>query len=215
MMKSLLYKEFRLVAHPMLYITLAFGAMLLIPAYPFYVIFFYGCLGLFFCFINGRENKDAFFTATLPIQKRDVVKARCLFAVAAQLAQILLSIPFVVLRGAVGLGANDAGIEANPAFFGFVLIMFAIFNAVFFISFYKTAYKAGTAFLLAIIPLCIFVAAAESIIHVPALSGYLDTSAPEMMIRQIPVLLLGILVYAGGMLLTYRCAAKRFEAVDL
>ena len=59
-MKSLLYKEFRLVAHPMLYITLAFGAMFLIPAYPFYVIFFYGCLGLFFCFINGRENKDTY-----------------------------------------------------------------------------------------------------------------------------------------------------------
>lgn len=215
MMKSLLYKEFRLVAHPMLYITLAFGAMFLIPAYPFYVIFFYGCLGLFFCFINGRENKDTFFTATLPIKKRDVVKARCLFAAAAQTAQILLSIPFIFVRRAVGMGANDAGIEANPAFFGFVFIMFAIFNAVFFISFYKTAFKAGKAFLMAIVPLCIFVAAAETAIHVPGLDKWLDTSAPEMMVRQIPVLIFGVLVYAGGMLLTYRCAAGRFEAVDL
>ena len=48
-MKQLLYKEFRLVTHPLLPFFLLLSAMLLIPAYPFYVVFFYTTLGLFFC----------------------------------------------------------------------------------------------------------------------------------------------------------------------
>ena len=47
-MKELLNKELKLVLHPtnILFIPLAF--MLFIPNYPYLVIMFYTCLGIFF-----------------------------------------------------------------------------------------------------------------------------------------------------------------------
>ena len=74
-MMTLLYKEIRLAAHPSLFLFLGMGALTLVPAYPYGVVFFFGCLGIFQTFINARENKDAFFTAALPVNKRDVVRA--------------------------------------------------------------------------------------------------------------------------------------------
>lgn len=74
------------------------GALTLVPAYPYGVVFFFGCLGIFQTFINARENKDAFFTAALPVNKRDVVRAKCQLLAAAQLGQLLLTVPFALLR---------------------------------------------------------------------------------------------------------------------
>ena len=78
-MKTLLYKQFRLLCHPMTLIFCLFGAMVLIPNYPYSVTFFYVTLGLFFTFLNMREQKDLYYTALLPVPKRDAVKAGCLF----------------------------------------------------------------------------------------------------------------------------------------
>ena len=71
-----LYKQLRLVCQPMTLVFCLFGAMLLIPAYPYTVMWFYVMLGLFFSFLNGREQKDVYYSALLPIRKRDTVKAR-------------------------------------------------------------------------------------------------------------------------------------------
>ena len=57
-MQALLYKQFRLVCHPMTLVFCLFGAMLLIPNYPYTVAFFYVTLGIFFTFMNLREQRD-------------------------------------------------------------------------------------------------------------------------------------------------------------
>ena len=57
-MCNLLWKELRLAAHPTLFVFLFMGALLLIPAYPYCVVFFFGCLGPTLTFVYGRE--DAF-----------------------------------------------------------------------------------------------------------------------------------------------------------
>jgi len=77
-MKELLFKEFKLAAHPTTYLFLFLGAMLLIPAYPYFVAFIYTCLGIFFIFLSARENQDILYTVSLPVRKRDVVKSRVL-----------------------------------------------------------------------------------------------------------------------------------------
>ena len=69
-MSALLYKQFRLVCHPMTWVFAFFGVMLLIPAYPYTVAFFYVTLGLFFSFMQGREQRDTDFSALLPVRKR-------------------------------------------------------------------------------------------------------------------------------------------------
>ena len=80
-MSNLLYKEWHLAVHSVVYLFLLIGALLLVPAYPYGMIFFFGCLGLYFTSQFARENSDAFYTATLPIKKRHVVKSKCLLFV--------------------------------------------------------------------------------------------------------------------------------------
>lgn len=214
MMRALLYKELLLTSLPPMFIFMFFGAMLMIPGYPYYVPFFFGCLGLFFTFQNGRENKDTFYTAALPISKGDVVRARCLLVVLVELGEVLISVPFAVLRVYV-LPPNPVGIEPNPAFYGFVLIMFTIFNVIFLTQFYKTAYNVGKAFVIAQIPLWLYIIVMEALVHFPVPGTYLDTANPSMMLRQLPILAAGIVIYILGMFLACRISIRRFEKVDL
>lgn len=213
-MFDLLRKELLLAAHPSLYIFIFLGALVLIPAYPYGVVFFFAMLGVFQSMMYARETRDIYFTALLPVRKRDAVKAKLLLASFAQLAQLLLSIPCAFLRTLYLPQGNPVGIEANAAYYGFGLMIFGVFNLVFFTQFFKTAYKAGVAFLTALVPctLCIF--AMEASVHFPGL-GWLDGTDGASLVRQVPVLLAGIAVYGGTWLLALRLSAGRFEKVDL
>ena len=142
-MKTLLYKQLRLVCQPMTLVFCLFGAMLLIPAYPYTVMWFYVMLGLFFSFLNGREQKDVYYSALLPIRKRDTVKANCLFVGLIELLALVIAVPFALLRAKLGIGDNPVGLNANVTLFACGLMLFAVFNAVFLLSFYRTAYKVG------------------------------------------------------------------------
>ena len=96
-MKELLKKEFVLAMHPTAPIFLVLSAMLLIPNYPYYVVFFYTGLAIFFTCLNGRENHDIAYTVQLPVKKSDVVKSRFLFVLVLEGLQMLIAIPFAIL----------------------------------------------------------------------------------------------------------------------
>lgn len=213
-MFDLLRKELRLAVHPSLYIFVTLGALVLVPAYPYGVVFFFAMLGIFQSMMYARETRDIYFTALLPVRKRDAVKAKLLLAAFAQMAQLLFSIPFAFLRTLYLSEGNPVGIEANVAYYGFGLMIFGIFNLVFFPQFFKTAYKAGVAFLIALVPSTIGIFAMEAIVHFPGME-WLDGISPEFLVRQIPVLLLGLAFYIGAWYLAYTSAAKKFEQVDL
>lgn len=213
-MKALIYKEFTLSAIVPTYLFMFFGALLLIPNYPYTVPFFFCCLGLFFSIQNARENHDTFYTAALPVKKRDVVKARCIFFVIVQLITILIAIPFAILRNTIYPLGNLAGLNPGVAYFGLVFILLSIFNSVFLTAFYKTAYNAGRSFVTAIIPLWFFILVCEAAAHVPFLSPWLSGEAADWL-RQLPILIVGIVIYIISILLTNRMAARRFERVDL
>lgn len=216
-MKHLLYKELRLAKHPTMFLFLLFSAMLLIPSYPYYVAFIYTCLSVFFVFLQGRENNDLSFTALLPVRKRDIVRARCLLVVLMQLAQVLVSLPCAIVGTRINpLGGNAAGIEANAAFFGLVLVMYALFNLLFLPAFYRTGYRVGRAFLFAGAAVLVYIVAAELLVQcVPALKASLDTFDPATRGTRLFVLLLGAGLYAAGSLLACRLSERRFARVDL
>ena len=213
-MSDLLYKELRLAIHPSLYIFMCMGALVLIPAYPYGVVFFFGCLGLFQSAMFDRETRDVFYTALLPRPKRDVVKGKLLLAVFAQAVQLVLSLPFAFLRTLYLPEGNPVGMEPNIAWYGCGLIIYGIFNLVFFTQFYKTAYRAGTAFLTALIPTTLGIVAVEAVVHFPGLE-WLDGLDRASLLRQVPILLAGAVLYAAANALAYRVSAKRFERVDL
>ena len=73
-MTALLYKELRLSAHPTLYLFTLLGAWVLVPSYPYGMVFFFGCLGLYLSVLIAR---DRIFDTTMP---DDTLSAICLFS---------------------------------------------------------------------------------------------------------------------------------------
>lgn len=214
MISNLLYKELRLAAHPNLFIFTSLGVLVIVPAYPYGMVFLFGCLAPFITFMYGRETNDIYYTSLLPVKKTDTVKAKFLLVILAQMTQILISLPFAYWRLHLLPEGNPAGIEANIAYYGFGLIIYTIFNIIFLTHFFKTAYKAGQAFLLAIIPATLGVLMMEVIVHFPKFQ-WLDSVTLDAMMRQLPILFVGILVYIIGMYFAYRVSSSRFERVDL
>lgn len=216
-MKNLLIKELRLALQPPAVLFLLLSAMLMIPNYPYYVVFFYTGLGIFFCCQLGRENNDLFFTLCLPVRKRDAVTARMLLAVLLEGAQLVLAIPFAFLRQSfTSLGGNPVGMDANIALFGIGLAMLGVFNLVFFTSYYRDPRKVGMAFVKGCIVFAVFMIVAEACVHViPFFRDKLDTMGGAFLPEKLLVLALGIVLYALLTLLTWRRAVRSFEKLDL
>ena len=213
-MTTLLYKEIRLAAHPTSIVFIFLGCLVLVPAYPYSVIFMFGCLAPYITFLNARETNDAWYTAILPVTKRESVLGKCLLISSFQLFQLLFSIPFAFLRSALNIENNPVGLDATLAWYGFGLAVYAVFDFVFISSFYKSGYKAGKAFLLASIPMVLLILMVEAMPHIPALT-WLDSYQPKHLLMQLPILAVAIICYAALLLFAYRISVKRFDKVDL
>ena len=103
------------------------------------------------------------------------------------------------------------GLNANVTLFACGLMLFAVFNAVFLLSFYRTSYKVGVSFVKACIVMAVAAFIMEAAVHFPALSrfnGY-DLAC------QLPLLAAGLVIWCGSWPLIFRGAAARYEKVDL
>ena len=174
----------------------------------------FGCLAPYITFLNARETNDAWYTAILPVTKRESVLGKCLLIVSVQIFQLLFSIPFAFLRNALSIENNPVGLDATLAWYGFGLIVYAVFDLVFFPTFYKSGYKAGRSFILASIPMVVLMIAVEAVAHIPELA-WLDSYQPKYLLMQLPILAVGILCYTVFLLLAYHMSIKHFNKVDL
>ena len=213
-MKSLLFKEIMLSVHPTSIVFVLLGCLVLVPAYPYSVIFMFGCLAPYITFLNGRETNDAWYTALLPVTKQEMVRAKCMLTVFFQLIQMFISIPFMLLRNAIAFPNNPVGLDATLAWYGLGLIIYETFDLIFLPAFYKSGYKVGKSFILASIPMLILIVAAESSAHIPQLA-WMDSYKPEHLLMQLPILLAGIVYYVVFLMLSYKLSVRRFERVDL
>jgi uncharacterized protein with PQ loop repeat len=215
-MKNLLRKELLLSMHPTASIFLILSMMLIIPNYPYYVVFFYTGMAVFFTCLTGRENNDVFYSLTLPIAKKDIVKARFAFVILLQLAQMVIAIPFAIIRQSMSLPGNQVGMDANITLFGLSLIMIGLFNYIFFGIYYKNVNKVGTAFVWSSIAVFVYMAIAEVCAHaVPFARDYLDTKDPQYLAYKLIVLIVGAIIYVLLTYVIYRKSVKSFEALDL
>ena len=214
-MKTLLYKQFRLLCHPMTLIFCLFGAMVLIPNYPYSVTFFYVTLGLFFTFLNMREQKDIYYSALLPIRKRDAVKAAMVFTVFIELLSVVITALFCLLSARIQPGKDNAvGMDGNFMLLGVGFLLYAVFNLVFFPSLYRSGYKVGAAYAKANVALWPLMVVAEAVVHFPGLE-WLNWVDLQANLRQLPILVVGALSFAGLSIAAYERAAALYEKVDL
>jgi len=215
-MKDLILKEVKLAMHPTAIIFILLSAMLIIPNYPYLIIFFYTSLAIFFTCLNGRENHDIFYTMLLPIRKRDIVKTRFAFVIILELVQIIVAIPFSILRQSFNLPGNQVGIDANIALFGFAFIMLGLFNLIFFSIYYCDVSKVGKPFMISNIVVLIYICTIETLTHVFPLFKYkLDTNDPQFLSEKMILLLISVTIFIILTFFAYKISAKRFEKLDL
>ena len=215
-MAKLLKKEFVLFTHPTSWLFLAFGAMLLIPGYPMYIIGFWATLGLFYACISARENNDLYYTLLLPVRKRDAVRARGLYFALMELLQVLVCIPVAILRHALKIGPNNAGMDVNLALFGLGLVLMGLFNLLFLPRLYKNPAAIGKPFLIVTLFVFLYILAAEvCCFTIPFFRDVLDTPDPQFLGVKLLVLVLGAAAFVLLTILGVRKAEKIFEKVDL
>lgn len=215
-MSKLLKKEFLLSMHPITPLMLALSAMVLIPNYPYTVMFFYMTLAVFFTCMMGRENHDVIYTMTLPVAKSDVVKARIGFVVILELLQMILVVPFMVLRQSINTLGNEAGIDANIVLIAEGFLLFGIFNFIFFSVYYKNVDKVGISFIKATVVFFVFVIIDVIVSHaVPFVRDYLDTPDPKHLLYKLMVLGISIIVYLLMTIGVCRMSINNFEKQDL
>ena len=214
-MKTLLYKQLRLACHPMTPVFCLSGIMLLIPNYPYSVAFFYVTLGLFFTFLNMREQKDIYYSALLPLRKRDTVRAAVAFTVLVELLSVVITALFCLLSAKLQPGKDNAvGMDANLMLLGAGFVLYGVFNLVFFVCLYRSGYKVGAAYLKANLALWPMMLLAETLPHFPSLV-WLNRVDTQANLRQIPILLVGVAVFAVLTILADRRSARLYERVDL
>ena len=219
-MKNFLQKEIKLCLAPINYVYLIFSAMMIIPNYPRYVPIFFYCVSIMHLFNNALINKDIEYSMILPITKKDIVKSRCLLICVYELIGLIITVPFSILFNFIMPEGNAAGIEGNIAFYGLSLILLSLFNFIFFTSYYKKADKPGLPFLKASIAFWIFFMILEFPIWTKNIFGIsyfqmMDKIDSESLIKQLPVLLIGLLIFILGWIVTFKISSKRFEKVDL
>ena len=213
---KLLMKEWKLCMHPMGYIMLLCSALILVPGYPYGVSCFYMGLAIFFICLTAREDHDAAYTLMLPVTRRDAVKARILFCTVLEVADLLLMAVFILVKNALGSIPNPAGLDAGVALIGEGMILFAIFNMVFFPIYYSDINKPGKAFLFgAGAVFAWIILEVVGTYAIPFFRDVLDRPDPENMSDKLLFTLAGLALFAAGTAWSVKQSAKKFEAVDL
>jgi hypothetical protein len=215
---KLLKKELALSLSILTPLFLSFTVMAFIPGYPILVGAFFVCFGIFHSFQSARESEDILYSALLPIAKRDVVTAKFTVTVFFQLAALCLFAVFTVLRMTVLSDVKpyvqNVMMNANIAFLGYVLLVFAAFNVIFLRGFFKTAYYFGKPFVSFIVAASLIIGIAETVHHFPTMK-YLNDLTASSAAKQIPLLLISAAMYVICTYLSLKSSQKRFEMIDL
>lgn len=217
-MINILRKEVKLSASFLSFIFVLFGFMFFIPGYPILCGAFFATLGIFQSFQNARETNDIVFSALLPVAKKDVVKGKYLFVCIIELCSVLIMAAAVIIRNTSLVNSpvyrNNALMNANCFALGMSFLIFGIFNAVFVGGFFKTAYKFLRPFIIYIVFCFIIIIIGETLHHIPGLE-WLNSFGSEHLVKQIVLLLAGIIAFIMLTFLSCRKACERFEIIDL
>lgn len=227
-MKNLLYKEWRLCMTPQTWIFLFFGSFAIVPQYPLSVlpIFLLSSVSSIISF--SKEANDIFYTATLPIKRNDIVKAKVLFFMSVEIVYILITSIFICLSYFLmknGVFKNDDGttyvtnltsMNPNIAIIGVYFIAFAVYNLIFCPWWYKNPDKFTVPFFVAVIVAMIISSLfGTALVYVPNIDKYFNKVTSENWYIQLLFTLVSFIIFALLNWLTIKLSQKRFSVVDI
>ena len=108
---------------------------------------------------------------------------------------------------------KNALMNANFVFLAFALLIFGLFNMIFLGGFFKTAYKLGKYFVIYIVAIFFVIGIAESLHHIPGLKAV--NAGFDAAGLQVTALVIGIVLFAGLTLISYKKSCSNFEQIDL
>lgn len=217
-MINLIKKEFKLSAHILSYVFIAFGLMTFIPGYPILVGVFFSCLGIFQSFQSYRESNDIAYTILLPVSKKDIVKAKFIFVLTIQFLTFLIMFIITIIRMTILVDVEaylmNPLLTANLVFLGYALVIYGLFNFLFVKGFFKTAYKFGKPFVSFTVVGFLVIALAESLRYIPGLEA-LNSFGFNNISIQLTGLMIGFIINVLLNYISYKYSVKSFERIDL
>ncbi|XMB73034.1 ABC-2 transporter permease [Mycoplasmatota bacterium WC30] len=211
-MKKLIYKELFLSVNKFFYVLpILLAGLIMIPQWIFMLVFMY-----FFwisvpqIFSAYLAQQDYEFTTVLPVKKSDIAKAKGLTIIILELYHIILAVIAGIIHVLI-YGSANIFLDISPAFFGYVLIMFALFNIVFLPLYFRTAYYFGKPLILGVIVSTIFGIGLELLVLLlPEAAKILDN--PNTL-YQISILIVGIGMFVGLNWLALNRSARNYEQI--
>ena len=208
-----LIKEYALAAHPTTWFFILLGALVLVPTYPYSMIFFFAMLAPTLDLFYAKQTQDILYTALIPEGKSGVVWGKILYTFTFQTGMLLLTIPWAFLR-TLYIQNNPIALNANVTYFGFGLLALALFNYIFLTGFFKTGTKIGWPYFWGTLVALLVLGAMETLPHLPGFA-WVNSVQTQDLWRQLPFLLVGIVVFVTSFFGTRHRSQQRFDHVDL
>ena len=203
-MKNLFIKELKLCMHPLVFVILLTPFITFVDVYPHMLTYLYMTIGVFMISLKARENNDIEYSLTLPITRRDVVKARMTMVNFVQLISVVLTVAVAIFKARALQTLGGA------------LIFMGVWNLVYFILYYKNPQKIGVPFTVSLLPaLAVMVMDAVVMKMVPFLRDNLMTPDPENILAKLIFVIIGIAIYLGGNMLAYKISCRELERQDI
>lgn len=227
-MKNLLYKEWKLNVHPLCIIfSTVFSVLILMPGNPHFLSFTYVTLAYSLLFLGGTkgvDNNDLYYTATLPIRRVDIVKARTASILSLQLLNILVSIPFAllypfVIKALVNSGENIEdlviGLEPNLSLYAMAFIYFTLMDLMFLPWYYKNTSKIMVPYMVStIVSIAVFAFFSVALPMVSSEFNDLFGGWKNLDIQFI-FLFISVIIYIGGHFLIVYLSRRNFLIADI
>ena len=221
-MKNLIFKEFKLSVHPLTYLMMVLISLAALsglgPSYPLFLF------GVFYTFLfigikKGVTNNDLYYTLLLPVRKEKVVLARITSTTILQ--AIYLAMVFVTSAVALLIPEQDGmllsiGVKQPLVFIAIALLVYTIFDFIYFPWFYKKGKEVIWNMLIGTI-VCAIVACGLCIglAYIPGVLDILTIgSQTANYLIQIVVLMFGVIVYIFGKFLLVKICTKEIKKLD-
>lgn len=223
-MKNLVRKELLLTFNPLLLIfVVGLTFLAAIPSYPKFIglFYIYACYPIIFIGVNkGQNSNDVFYSLTLPVERKDIVKARLISLAILHAAMFVMQTIyfFVGLLIEKSIPPEDLvtiGFTNNAylTMCGFSLISLGVLNLTFLPLFYRDAKSITASMIVAglVFSIVLMVLNLALPLGFPAVSSFFDTC--DFYIHII-TFVIGFIIYTILNGLTYFISVKKFEKVD-
>lgn len=220
-MKNLLYKELKLCVPLQTWIFIFLSITIMIPSWPSLISFFYPLAGITVVFTLSNANRDLLYTSILPLRKKDVVKGKVLLISFLEIISMLVSLPFGFLKLFLQKGLPEEQIYPelgfNLALYGFVFLVFGVFNLICFPWYYKKPEaKVTLPFLISDLVTILLISFIMAVfILFPEFASYVNSYELPNLLTQIAILLGGLLSFLGFTFLANHLAQRNFQKVDI